>query len=75
MEFKTTRRGLELKFVLEDQLRLALNYLRNYGTFLETGAKFGVSESTAFNICRWVEKCLIAKNILHIFGKKTAPGW
>jgi hypothetical protein len=62
--------GPRPKLGLEDQLLLALSYLRNYGTFLETGAKFGVSESAAFYICRWIENCLIAENILHIPGKK-----
>lgn len=56
---------------LKDQILLMLSYWRNYGTFLETGAKFGVSESTAFRVCRWVEDNLKKKKIFHLPGKKA----
>lgn len=59
------------KLKLEEQLLLCLNYLRNYGTYLETGTKFGVSESTAFMICRWTENILIKEKALHIPGKSA----
>ena len=47
-----------------------LSYLRHYGTLIETGAKFGVSESRAWSICRWVEDILIAAKVMHLPGKK-----
>jgi hypothetical protein len=55
---------------LEEQLLLTLSYWRNYGTFLETGTKFGVSESTAWSICRWIEDNLKDEKTLHLPGKK-----
>lgn len=58
------------KLKLEDQLLLTLSYWRNYGTYLETGAKFGVSESSAFFICRWIENNLKNEKMLHLPGKK-----
>lgn len=58
------------KLGLEDQMLLTLSYWRNYGTYLETGTKFGVSEPRAFGICRWVENILIKEKILHLPGKK-----
>lgn len=63
--------GPKPKLILEDQLLLTLSYWRNYGTFLETGTKFGVSESVAFNICRWVENNLKNEKSLHLPGKKA----
>ena len=48
-----------------------LSYWRNYSSYLETGAKFGVSESTAFRTCRWVEDGLKEKKIFHLPGKKA----
>jgi hypothetical protein len=58
------------KLKLEDQLLLTLSYLRNYGTYLETGAKYGVSEARAWFISRWVETVLIEQKTLHLPGKK-----
>jgi IS5 family transposase len=58
------------KLCLEDQLLLALNYWRNYGTYLETGTKFGISESAAWFICRWIEDNLKSEKALHLPGKK-----
>jgi hypothetical protein len=62
--------GPKPKLQLEDQILLTLSYWRNYGTYLETGAKYGVSESRAFCICRWVENILIKEKVLHLPGKK-----
>ncbi len=59
------------KLSLGDQLLLALDYLRNYGSYLEVGSKFGVCESSAFNICRWIEDNLIGDKLLHLPGKKS----
>lgn len=62
--------GPKPRLNLEDQLLLTLSYWRNYGTYLETGTKFGVSETAAFNICRWVEENLKTEKTLHLPGKK-----
>lgn len=69
-KLRRQRGGAKPKLRLEDQLLLMLSYLRHYGTFIETGAKFGVSESRAWSICRWVEDILIAAKVLHLPGKK-----
>lgn len=62
--------GPKPKLKLENQLLLALSYWRNYGTYLETGAKYGVSETRAWAICRWVEDTLIHEKALRLPGKK-----
>jgi hypothetical protein len=63
--------GRKPKLKLEDQLLLALSYWRNYGTYLETGAKYSVSESRAWGISRWVEDTLIHEKAIHLPGKKA----
>ena len=63
--------GPRPKLGLNDQILLMLSYWRNYSSYLETGAKFGVSESTAFRTCRWVEDGLKEKKIFHLPGKKA----
>ncbi len=59
------------KLKLEDQILLTLSYLRNYSTYLETGAKFGVSETRAYEICKAIESVLIAEKDLHLPGSKA----
>jgi hypothetical protein len=71
--WKTKRRrgGPSPRLSLDDQILLTLSYWRNYGTYFETGSKFGVSESSAFIYCRWVENNLIKQKIFHLPGKKN----
>ncbi len=63
--------GPRPKLGLPDQILLAFSYWRNYGSYLETGVKFGVSEPTAFKICRWIENNLKGEKIFHLPGKKA----
>lgn len=69
---KRRRGGPSQLLSLENQILLTLSYWRNYGTYFETGAKFGVSESSAFVYCRWVEDNLIKQKIFHLPGKKNS---
>jgi hypothetical protein len=52
------RGGNPSDLVLEDRLLLALEYLREYRTYFHIGQSYGVSESTAQRISRWVEDAL-----------------
>ena len=63
--------GPRPKLSLENQLLLVLSYWRNYGTFLETGTKFGVSETVAWKICRWIEDNLKNEKTLHLPGRRS----
>lgn len=56
---------------LEDRLLLALEYLREYRTYFHIGEAYGVSESQAYKICRWVEDTLIQDKQFALPGKKT----
>lgn len=56
---RRTRGGRPSKLCIEDRLLLALEYLRDYPTYLRLGQNYGVSESYAFKVHRWVEAALI----------------
>jgi hypothetical protein len=59
------------KLGLEDRLLLALEYLREYRTYFHIGQSYGVSESTAQRISRWVEDTLIKDKQFALPGKKA----
>jgi hypothetical protein len=56
---------------VEDRLLLGLEYLREYRTYFHIGESYGVSESTAFRISRWVENTLIKDKQFALPGKKA----
>jgi len=68
---KHKRRGRHSKLKPEDMLLMACRYWRQYDTFAEIGFEFGVAESTAHGIVKWVEDVLIQCKELHIPGKKA----
>jgi hypothetical protein len=65
------RGGAEPNLCLEDRLLLALEYLREYRTYFHIGQSYGVSESTAQRISRWVEDVLIKDKQFSLPGKKA----
>lgn len=70
---KQTRKrgGFTPKLCLEDRLLLALEYLREYRTYFHIGQSYGVSESSAQRISRWVEDTLIKDKQFSLPGKKA----
>ena len=50
---------------------MALEYLLEYRTYLHLGSSYGVSESTCYNVCRWVEDSLIKDKAFSLPGKKV----
>lgn len=63
--------GRTPKLSIENQLLLALEYWRQYGTFAELGFAYGVAESTAHDITVWVENTLIESGEFALPGKKA----
>ena len=63
--------GRNPKLSIENQLMLALEYLRQYITFAELGFNYGVAESTAHDITVWVENTLIKSGRFNLPGKKA----
>lgn len=63
--------GTTSKLCLEDRLLLALEYLREYRTYFHIAESYGLSESSAWRICRWVENVLIKDKRFALPGKKA----
>ena len=61
---------LQPKLCMEDRLLLCLEYLREYRTYLHIGISYGVSESQAFRIQRWVETEILKDEQFHLPGRK-----
>jgi uncharacterized Fe-S cluster-containing radical SAM superfamily protein len=74
---KKARGGRKNKLTIEDQLLMALEYLREYRTYFHVSQSYGVSESNAYKIIRWIEEhslsilnlpCLVKKPYLKQIG-------
>ena len=65
------RGGPKGKLTLENQLLLHLEYLRENRTFAHICVNYGVSESTAWRVQRWVEDTLIHSGEFNLPGKKV----
>lgn len=55
---------------VEDRLLMALEYLREYRTYFHVSQSYGVTESTCYRNCRWVEDVLIKSGKFSLPGKK-----
>lgn len=63
--------GRPHKLCMEDMLLVALQYWREYRTYFHVGTSFGISESTVFNIIKWVESVLIKNSSFRLPGRKA----
>jgi len=68
---KHKRRGRHSRLKPEDMLLVACKYWRQYVTFAELGLEFGIAESTAYELVKWVEDVLIKHKEFHIAGKQA----
>jgi hypothetical protein len=68
---KKARGGRKNKLTIEDQLLMALEYLREYRTYFHLSQSYGVSESNAYKIIRWVEDTLIKHPQFALPGRKA----
>lgn len=64
------RAGRKGTLSIEDKLLMALEYLREYRTYLHLGCSYGLSESACYRACRWVEDTLIKSKKFSLPGKK-----
>ncbi len=62
--------GVPSRLCMEDRLLLSLEYLREYRTYLHIGISYGISESQAFRIQRWVEAEILKDERFHLPGRK-----
>lgn len=68
---KKAKGGRNNKLSIEDQLLLALEYMREYRTYFHIGNSYGVSESSAFKTVKWVEDTLIKHPDFALPGRKA----
>lgn len=64
------RGGRKSKLSIEGRLLMTLEYLREYRTYFHIGHRYGVSESSAYKIVKWVEDTLIKHPDFSLPGKK-----
>ena len=50
---------------------MTLEYLREYRTYFHIGKRYGVSESTAYPVIRWIEATLIKSRVFSLPGRKA----
>jgi len=70
-DIKKARGGRPNKLEVEERLLMALEYLREYRTYYHIGQSYGVSESYAYKIIRWVEDVLIKSKLFSLPGRKA----
>lgn len=68
---KKRKGGRNNKLPIEDMLLMALEYLREYRTYFHISQSYGVSESTAYKVVKWVEDTLIKHPDFALPGRKA----
>jgi len=63
--------GKPHKLCMEDRLLLTLEYLREYRTYFHIANSYGIHETTAIRISRWVEEVLIKSKEFSLPGRKA----
>lgn len=63
--------GKPHKLCMEDRLLLTLEYLREYRTYFHIASSYGVHETTAIRISRWVEDVLVKSKEFSLPGRKA----
>lgn len=68
---KKARGGRKNKLSVEGMLLMSLEYIREYRTYFHISQRYGVSESNAYKIIKWVEDTLIKHPDLALPGRKA----
>jgi len=68
---KKAKGGRKSKLCIEDRLLMALEYLREYRTYFHIAQNYGISESNAYKICKWVEDTLMKDKRFALPGRKA----
>ena len=65
------KRGRSNKLSIEERLLLTLEYLREYRTYFHIANSYGIHETTAIRISRWVEDVLVKSQEFSLPGRKA----
>lgn len=68
---KKARGGRKSKLSIENRLLMALEYIREYRTYFHVSQSYGISESTAYDIIKWIEDTLIKHPDFALPGRKA----
>ncbi len=68
---RRAKSGRKKKLNLENCVLMTLEYLREYRTYFHIGQNYGVSESTAYKIIKWVEEILVQHPDFSLPGRKA----
>ena len=63
--------GRKPKLTLEEMLLAALEYWREYRTYIHIAASYGIHESNMYRLIKWVEDVLIKDGTFSLPGKKA----
>lgn len=55
---------------MEERLLMCLEYLREYRTYFHIARSYGVSESTCYRNCVWIENILVASKEFRLPSRK-----
>lgn len=70
-EIKKSKGGRKNKLSLEDQLLVALEYIREYRTYFHVSQSYNISESATYKTVKWVEDTLIKHPSFALPGRKA----
>jgi len=70
LRIKKAKGGRPNKLTPEGMVLITLEYLREYRTYSSIGLNYGLSESSAFKVIRWVEETMIKDDRFKLPGKK-----
>lgn len=68
---KKTRGGRPNKLSVPDMILMTLEYLREYRTYFHIANSYGISESTCYEIIRFIENTLIKSGCFALPGRKA----
>ena len=68
---KKTKGGRKNKLSIENQLLMALEYIREYRTYFHVSQSYGISESSCYKGIKWIEDTLIKHPDFALPGRKA----
>ena len=68
---KKIKGGRRNKLSIENQLLMALEYIREYRTYFHVSQSYGISESSCYKGIKWVEDTLIKHPDFAMPGRKA----
>ena len=70
-KLKKSKGGRKNKLMIEDQLLMTLEYLREYRTYFHIGQSYGISEGSAYKGIKGVEDTIIKHPDFALPGRKA----